>query len=178
MRHFVEQFQSWTLTGRLLSIQFLKKLWKRFISKPVHVTSLIIFIPLLRESISQYLLHPCEFKSPHSHSSFELRWWASWARTATITDRLIFLHYVCRTRNPWVNRLPLLLITLICSKALSQPTAQVTGGSTFPLQEGAQYSFVVQAEHKTANQEGNIFRHRCLPWGRPLISASPEQLCL
>lgn len=55
----------------------------------------------------------------HSYSSFELRWWASWARTATITDRLIFLHYFCKTGNLWINRLPLSCITLIFSKALS-----------------------------------------------------------
>lgn len=134
--------------------RFLQNL-QSFISKSMDVTSQI-FISLWK-SISQYLLHPCDFESPaltpHWNWGDEiveqgqppsLTAWSS-------STAFVKLGTCGLTGCPFHASLGSSL------KHCQQPTAQVTVSSTLPLPEGAQYSFVVHIKHKITQSRQQNF---------------------
>lgn len=153
--------------GRLLSTQFLKKHQKKFISKPVHMTSLTIFISLWGESISQYLLHAFDLwiptLTPPLGGADKLveqgqpppHWFSMFVKLGT--QRLISCPFYASLKH--------------ChSQLLNHWWQHISSAGGYTIQW-------YRLSREVPNQESNILSHLCLPWWEPLISA-PEQLCL
>lgn len=89
----------------------------------------------------------------YSHSSFELINCGAlnWARTATITDTLLFPRCVCKTRNLRADRLPLLHIRELLLKSL------VTAHFLCKMLHS-----IVWWDSLSTNRVGSVSHHPCL----------------